>query len=66
MALQNLLLQKLVNRELFPLIAVYWQVGRQADKHGAAEPSGLHGPPAQPRPFLILSGKQSQQEHGTL
>ncbi len=38
MALQNLLLQKLVNCELVPLIAVYWQVGRQADKHGAAEP----------------------------
>ncbi len=41
MALQNLLLlQNLVNRELVPLISVFWQVGRQADKHGAA------GPPA--------------------
>ncbi len=38
MALQNLLLQKLVNRELVLLIAAHWQVGRQADKHGAAEP----------------------------
>ncbi len=39
MALQDLLLQKLMNRELVPLIATYCQVGRQADKHGAAEPT---------------------------